>query len=83
MQDPLYMYISLMALICLFFRNPVMFLDFIYFNLTWKGREFLRLCKFVHGIAEDIINTRKKTIVNWFLCIEQNVVVCFMFHQQL
>ena len=50
------------------FRNPLLFLDFIYFNFSPQGWEFSRLCKFVHGIAEDIIKARKKTIVSTFYC---------------
>ena len=45
-------------------RNPILFLDFIYFNFSRQGWEFSKLCKFVHGIAEDIIKARKKTIVS-------------------
>ena len=57
--------ILILGLLCIF-RNPLLFLDFVYFYLTRQGREFSRLCNFVHGIAEEIINARRKTIVSTF-----------------
>ncbi|XP_053378943.1 cytochrome P450 4F2-like isoform X2 [Mercenaria mercenaria] len=37
-------------------------LDWVYFNFTKDGREFSKLCDYVHKVAEDIIQKRKKVL---------------------
>lgn len=36
--------------------------DFIYYNFTKDGKEFLKLCKFVHSVSEEIIKKRRSAL---------------------
>ncbi|KAL4240868.1 hypothetical protein ACF0H5_001653 [Mactra antiquata] len=42
-------------------RNPLVAKDFIYYR-TSAGKKYQKDCDFVHGIAEDIINKRRKVL---------------------
>lgn len=46
------------------FRRVHEVFDFVYFNFTQDGREFLRLCKLVHHVSEEIIEKRREAIVS-------------------
>ena len=39
-----------------------MFFDFVFY-LTKKGKEFKAACDYVHTVAEEIIEKRRKTLV--------------------
>ncbi|XP_076087488.1 cytochrome P450 4F6-like isoform X1 [Mytilus galloprovincialis] len=41
--------------------NPVLFPDFIFY-LTKTGKEFRKACDYVHTVAEEIIEKRRKTL---------------------
>ncbi|XP_041377585.1 cytochrome P450 4F12-like [Gigantopelta aegis] len=43
-------------------RNPLLYPDWIY-QWTKGGRRFLKQCKFVHSISEDIIEKRRQTLL--------------------
>ena len=47
----------------LFFREPWVYPNFIYY-LTPCGRKFKAKCDFVHRVSKEIIEKRKKTLVN-------------------
>lgn len=43
--------------------NPLLYSDFIYY-MTPMGREFSRSCKYVHDVAEEVIDKRRKVVEN-------------------
>ena len=43
-------------------RSPAVFTDFIYYA-TSNGRDFKRLCDFVHDFSTDLIRKRRETLV--------------------
>ncbi|XP_060068942.1 cytochrome P450 4A25-like [Ylistrum balloti] len=42
-------------------RNPMLYFDLIFY-LTKTGRRFNKNCKFVHKVAEEVIDKRKETL---------------------
>ncbi|XP_052759886.1 ultra-long-chain fatty acid omega-hydroxylase-like isoform X1 [Mya arenaria] len=38
--------------------------DFVYFNFTKEGREFQRLCDYVHSVSSNIIDQRKQKLAS-------------------
>jgi hypothetical protein len=43
-------------------RSLWLFPDIVFY-LTTMGREFRKNCKYVHTVAEEVINARRKTLV--------------------
>ncbi|KAK3594422.1 hypothetical protein CHS0354_037447 [Potamilus streckersoni] len=42
-------------------RNPILYPDFIFIQ-TKIGKKFFKYCKFVHSVAERVINRRRETL---------------------
>ncbi|XP_067658778.1 ultra-long-chain fatty acid omega-hydroxylase-like [Haliotis asinina] len=42
--------------------NPILYFDFIYFRCP-SGRKFLKTCDYVHQVAEEIIEARRKVVI--------------------
>ena len=51
--------------------------DWIYF-LTPSGRKFLKYCREVHAVAEEVIQKRRKALVSvcLYVCVCMHVCVC-------
>ena len=45
------------------FSRPWMYPDWIYY-ITPRGREFTKLCDYVHKFADEIIKSRRETLVS-------------------
>lgn len=44
------------------FLNPLFYPDFIFY-MSPMGRQFVKNCDYVHGVAEDVIKKRKQTLM--------------------
>lgn len=44
------------------FFNPLLYNNYVYLNLTSRGRRHKKDCDYVHKVAEDIINRRRQEI---------------------
>lgn len=44
------------------FRSPWLYPDFIYYN-TEDGKRFKKNCQYVHDVAADVMQNRRKELV--------------------
>ena len=45
------------------YRKPWLYPDWIYYNLSSKGRRFKKACRYVHDVSEEIVQKRRKALV--------------------